>query len=239
MILAIHQPEHLPWLGFFDKVFQADTFVILDSVQYRKNYYQNRNKICGRNGVIWITVPVLAKGRSGQTIDEVQINEKGNPRWRDKYWSSVEQCYEKAPFWSNYCDGLYRLFDESRERLCDLNIHLIEYLIRALAINVKVVRASQLDIAGNGSELILHICRKMETTTYLSGISGKDYLNLDDFRAAGIKVTTQEFYHPIYRQANDPFQPFMSIVDLLFNFGQESIDIITGKGVDRIEYTLE
>src|SRR2546428_602993 len=97
MVVTIHQPEHLPWLGFFDKVRQADVFVILDHVRYRKRYFQNRNRIRAEHGAIWLTVPVHVKGMFHQPINEVRIDNEGNPRWREKCWNSIVQNYRKAP----------------------------------------------------------------------------------------------------------------------------------------------
>src|SRR5205823_11747690 len=91
MLVTIHQPEHLPWLGFIDKARQADLLVLLDDVQFRKNYFQNRNRVRAAGGPVWVTVPVLTKGNADQEIREVQINSEGSPRWREKYWGTIEQ----------------------------------------------------------------------------------------------------------------------------------------------------
>jgi len=229
----------MPWLGFFDKVCQADVFVLLDNVQYRKNYYQNRNKIYSGNGVIWITVPVLTRGRFGQRIDQVVINNQGSPRWREKCWASVIQCYERTPFWSQYGEFFRQIYTRDWESLSELNIHLIDYLLKVLSIDVETIRASEMDVSGQGSELILDICKRSNADIYLAGVSGKDYLKQEDFCEAGIRIAHQEFHHPIYKQLHDPFQPFMSIIDLLFNYGQESINIIRGIGVETLDYILE
>src|SRR5437660_776329 len=106
MRVTIHQPEHLPWLGFLDKARRADLLVLLDSVQYRKNYFQNRNRVRAANGPAWVTVPVLTKGNADQEIREVQINTEGSPRWREKYWGTIEQSYRGAPFWNDYSVAL-------------------------------------------------------------------------------------------------------------------------------------
>jgi len=102
MIVTIHQPEYLPWLGFFDKVRQADVYVMLDHVQYRKNYFHNRNRIRNHAGVVGVTVPVLTRERFGQALLEVEINDLGSPRWREKCWHSILQAYRKAPHFAGY-----------------------------------------------------------------------------------------------------------------------------------------
>lgn len=235
MVVTIHQPEHLPWLGFFDKVHRANCFVILDHVQYRKNYFQNRNRIRAANGPLWITVPVRFKGRGSEQINEVQIDNRSNPRWRQKCWSSLAQSYRKASFWSDHSPYFEALYGQKWEHLALLNESVIHYLLRVLGINVDVVKSSSLLLAKKGSDLILEICRSVSATVYLSGVSGREYLDLGAFRENGIEVVFQEFHHPIYRQLYDPFIPCMSVVDLLFNHGSRSMDIIKGVGVATMD----
>ena len=229
--MTIHQPEHAPWLGFFDKAREADVLVLLDRTQFRKNYFQNRNRIRGDRGAIWLTVPVLTKGRSTQPIDEVLIDERTNPRWREKCWASLSQHYQQAEWWAAHRPALEALYHTRWERLVDLNEAWITYLLNALSIRAKVMKASSLSVDGERSELLLAICRELCAGTYLSGISGKDYLDLHAFDRAGIAVEFQEFHHPIYRQRYEPFVPCLSAADLLLNHGPSSRDILEGVGV--------
>jgi len=232
-MVTIHQPEHTPWLGFFDKIRQADTFVILDNVQFRKNYFQNRNRIRTQQGWTWLTVPVLAKGKLGQLIQDTQINNAVN--WQSKVWKSIFYAYNKAPFFDQHSSFLKQVYDKPWTHLADLNEEIIRYISHGLGIQVKIIRASTLSSTGKGTDLLLEICHKLEADTYLSGISGKDYLEETKFAEQGIKVIYQEFYHPIYKQLYEPFIPGMSIIDLLFNHGGKSLDILTGVGVERMD----
>ena len=231
--MTIHQPEHIPWLGFFDKVSQADTVVLLDNVPFRKNYFQNRNKIRTQPGWTWLTVPVLAKGMSSQLIQEVQINNAVD--WQSKHWKSVTQSYSKAPFFPKYSNFLKQIYDRQWTYLVDLNEEIIGHIIHQLGIKVKTIKASILGVTGRGTDLLLQICQKLNTGIYLSGISGKDYLEESKFTGQGIKVIYQEFYHPIYRQMYEPFLPGISTIDLLFNQGDKSLDILKGVGVARMD----
>jgi len=235
MVVTIHQPEHLPWLGFFDKLRRVDVWVVLDHVQYRRRYFQNRNKIRSENGFIWLTVPVLVKGKYEQSINEVRIDNGGNPRWRAKCWNSLYHCYVKAPFFDHYAPFFEALYRQEWDRLVELNETIIRYLLSALSIDVKIMRASTLDVMSVKGELMLDICRRAGGTTYLSGISGAEYLDKAKFVQAGIKLEVQQFYHPVYRQLHEPFLPGMSVVDLLFNHGPRSIEILKGIGVPRLE----
>lgn len=232
MKVAIHQPEHMPWLGFFHKINMADTYVVLDNVQYRKNYFQNRNKIRTANGDCWINIPV--KYNFGQDIKEVAIDNT-NKRWKRKYWNSIELSYGKASFFSHYSESIRLIIDRDWEYISELNQQLILKFIEFLGLKIVILKGSELDVEGNGSILILNICKKLKSEVYISGISGKDYLNINEFEKEGIKVIFQEFHHPIYNQLYKPFIPCMSIIDLLFNYGEKSVDIIKGVSVPVME----
>jgi len=234
MRITIHQPEHMPWIGFFHKAQMADTFVILDNVQYRKNYFQNRNKIrtSGARGWSYLTVPV--KSRFGQSINEVFVDDT-NGRWRKKYWDSLSYAYAKSPFFPAYSKPLKQCFDREWKKICEFNIAIITILFGLLGLKTHIVKSSELNLKGKGSPLLLDACKHLGAATYISGVSGKEYLNVDEFRNNGIEVVFQEFHHPIYKQAYEPFIPCMSTADLLFNHGERSIDIIKGVNVDVME----
>ena len=235
MIVTIHQPEHLPWLGFFDKVSHVNMYVLLDNVQFRKNYFQNRNRIRTQNGFTWLTVPVMTRGLSLQAINEIAIDNRTNPRWRQKIWTTLEQSYGRAEYWKEHERFFEQVYGKEWTSLCDLNEALIRYLLDAFSINVKIVKASDLGVAGKGSELLLNICRELKADIYFSGISGRDYLHLSQFSSSSIEVRFQEFHHPIYRQLHEPFLPCMSGVDLLFNYGPKGRKVLAGIGVDTLE----
>lgn len=237
--VAIHQPEHLPWLGFFDKIRQAELFVVLDHVQYRRRYYQNRNRIRAAQGAVWLTVPVHVKGRYDQPINEVRIDNEGNPRWREKCWNNVVHNYKKAPYFHDHAPFFEGLYQKDWDRLVDLNEAIIRYLLSALGIPARLVRSSRLASEAEKGELMLDICRKVGATTYLSGISGKDYLDPGRFAEHNIKLAFQEFHHPIYRQLYEPFVPCLSSIDLLFNYGPASLDVIKGVGVETMTHVFE
>lgn len=231
MIVTIHQPEHMPWLGFFDKVSGADLFVILDNVQFRKNYFQNRNRIKTADGSSWITVPV---NRSIETlINEVRIADDAG--WKRRWWNTVYLAYKRSRYFDMYAGGLEEALAIDTGLLSELNINLIKCLLRFMGISTRVMLASELGAQGKGSDMLLDICRKVGADGYLSGVSGKEYLKMDDFSKEGIDVSFQEFHHPIYRQLHEPFMPCMSAIDLLFNYGSASLEAIKGVGVPVME----
>lgn len=235
MIVAIHQPEHLPWLGFFDKASRAERLVLLDHVQYQRLYFQNRNRIYGPNGAQWITVPVVVKGRYAQPITEVRIDNAGNPRWADQCWQRIRHAYARAPHFAPHHDFFERLYVARWTRLVDLNIAIIRYLLEALAIDVQIIRSSDLAVKGHKADLMLEICQRLGASNYVSGVSGRDYLDPTRFRGADIGIEFQEFHHPLYRQRREPFIPCMSAIDLLFNHGPESANILRGVDVEVME----
>ncbi len=239
MVVTIHQPEHLPWLGFFDKVRQAEVFVLLDHVQFRKRYFQNRNRIRGEDGTLWVAVPVQVKGRYTQPINEVRIDNGGNRRWRQKCWRSLTTCYEPAPWFRDHAPFFEQLYRREWERLVDLNEAIIQYLFSAFDIHPRWVKSSTLGVEGAKGALMLEICRAVGADAYLSGISGRDYLDLESFAEAGIAVQVQEFHHPVYRQRYEPFIPCLSAIDLLFNHGPSSRQMLDGVGVETLTEVFE
>lgn len=227
MIVTIHQPEHLPWLGFCHKATQAEIFVLLDNVQYRKNYFQNRNRILGANGPLWVTVPVLQRGHTQKTIGEMEIDNDG--RWRRKWWMSIYHAYGRAPFFERYGGFFEALMDREWRYLADLNEEIIRFLFDALNIRCRLLRASTLPVEGSRSELLLAICRHLGAGTYLAGQHGREYLDEELFKLAGVSVMYHAFEHPRYPQGPAAeFVPNLSVVDLLFRHGPRSRAILAG-----------
>lgn len=223
MIIAIHQPQYLPWLGYFDKIEQSDVFVFLDNVQFKKNEWQNRNKIKTSEGWQWLSVPVIHS--FGQKISDVEIN--NTVQWGRKHLNALATHYSKAPFFQNHIDFLEKTFSQEWKRLAEINIHLIHYLTEALGIkNKKFIIASDLTTKEGSSERLADICRQLNGDVYLSGRDGSKYLDLDLFKHESIQVVFQDYKHPRYPQLYGEFEPFLSVIDLLFNCGPESLSIL-------------
>lgn len=232
MYITIHQPEHMPWLGFFHKLDQVETCVLLDSVPFSKNYFQNRNKVRNQQGWTWITVPVHRT--LGTLIKDVEI--AGDDRWKKKWMQTIYHSYNKSAYAGDYLGGIEEILNREWSNISDLNINLIYLLCSYLGISTRFILSSELEIEGKGSDLILNICQVMKASEYLSGISGRDYLKIDEFGNSGISVFFQEFYHPIYQQLHEPFMPCMSVIDLLCNHGTQSLELLRGHGVPTIDH---
>ena len=223
MLVTIHQPEHLPWTGFFHKMAQADQYVLLDTVQFTKNNWQNRNKLVDRGGRdFWATVPVLLKGHTSTTINDIRIDKSGD--WRSKYLSRIEESYRRHPFFDKYAAVLREIIMRPSERLVDLNYALIDFFRSELGIKNRICRASELGAIGKRSELLLDICRKLGAKNYLSGPSGRDYLDKDIFAKAEVKIIYHDFLPPVYSAPH--YIPCLSTLDLLFNHGPRSAAIL-------------
>lgn len=239
MVITIHQPEHLPWLGFFAKAALADVLVLLDDVQYRKNYFQNRNRIRTAQGATWLSVPVTTRKHS-TLISEVEIANSSSPRWASRHWRTIQQSYASAPYYGEHEPFFRDHYARPWRTLAATNEVLIAYLLRALSVNVEVVRASDLGCLSTGrTTRLVEICRVLKASTYVSGVSGREYLDLDAFRDAGIAVEFQDFRHPVYEQCYEPFMPCMSAVDLLFNHGPRSARILRGVDTETLDTVFD
>ncbi|UCE36851.1 MAG: WbqC family protein [Thermoplasmata archaeon] len=225
-VIAIHQPNYIPWLGYFHKIYHSDLFVFLDSVQYPKGQLVNKNRIKTANGELYLTVPVLTKNRFGQNINEVRIDNHIN--WRKKHWKSMLLNYKNALFFQEYSQFFEALYERDWDQLADLNIYLIENITKILGIKCEFAKSSDLEVSGDGTELLINICKAVGANTYLSGIGSKGYMKDTEFAENAVNLRYQEFNHPQYKQQFGEFITNLSIVDLLFNEGPNSKKIIVG-----------
>ena len=222
MKAAIHQPNFMPYLGFFDKCDYSDIFVIYDSTQFKKNDFQNRNKIKGREGWFWLTVPVTYN--FGDKISEVRID--NSKKWKEKHLKSIRACYSRSKFFNRYFPDIEIVYRKNWIFLSEFNIALIKFFLNKLGINCKILLSSQLNIDRFGTNALVEICKKVGCNEYLSGIDGKQYLDLTRFDIENINVKIQNYKHPKYHQNFGDFESHLSILDLLFNVGPNSLKII-------------
>ena len=225
MIVAVHQPQYLPWLGYFHKINRADQFVLLDTVQFKKNEWQNRNKIKTAQGWQWLTVPVRYK--YPERINEVEINE--TVRWQHKHRQAILSNYRKTPYYEYVAPFLEDVFSRSWGLISDLNIHVVRELAKLLGIQTPMHVCSELDqFPEDPDERLIAISRHFGADTYLAGGGGKAYMDLGKYKANGIEVIFQDYKHPVYSQLFGEFEPYMSVIDLIFNHGSDSRNILRG-----------
>ncbi|MDI6739255.1 MAG: WbqC family protein [Candidatus Edwardsbacteria bacterium] len=220
MVLSAHQPNYLPWPGFFQKMARCDVFVLLDAVQYARRSYTARCLVKGADGKKhWLTVPVFKTGRYHQTVAEVEIDNQ-DP-WQNTHRRTLESVYAKAPYFREHQWLLDLAYGKPWNSLCELNTALITALAERLDIKPRIVRLSELSVEGHSTELLVGICRKLGADTYRSGPSGKKYLDEEKFQMAGIKCDIFRYWPEPYPQLWGDFVPGLSLVDLLFNCGPE------------------
>lgn len=215
MILSIHQPAYLPWLGYLDRIALSDCFVFLDTVQFEKNSYTNRNKIKTSTGPLWLTVPVKQQGHLEKKLTEIEIDNSQN--WRAKHLRSIEHSYRRASNFVTCYPKLASCFSESETLLADLCFKQLLFWLKEFNITTPVVRASDLQVNGKKSDLVLAICQHLGAKGYLSGPQGRDYLDVSSFESNGVDVSFHEFAHPVYPQLHGDFLPAMSVVDYWMN----------------------
>ena len=232
MIVSGHQAVYLPWLGLFHKLSLCDTFVYMDTVQYLENDWNNRNKIKTPQGWMWLTVPVDRKASKGKMLDEIVIKGHDKPEdknfWQKLHWQSIESNYRKAKYFNNYADELQKLYtDQVWLNLIDICWAQFLLFSRWLELSNKhIVRMSEVEFEGNKDKLVLDHCKKLGANNVVFGTHGKDYVRLEIFKAAGIGVYFQDYKHPSYPQRFGDFELGMSIIDLFFNCGPDSKEIL-------------
>jgi len=217
-IVAIHQPEYLPWLGFFKKMMNSEIFVFLDDAQFTKKGWQNRNQIRTKDGMTLLSIPVHA--HSYPKINEITID--NNKNWSKRHKKSILFNYAKAPYFEEFKDFIESVFEKKFEYLVDLNAEIIKRVMNELKIKSKIIFSSDLKISKKGSDMVLDICKAVGADYYITGtVWAQSHLRIDEFKKSNIHVEFQKFQHPTYKQFHGEFMPGMSIIDLLFNEGKD------------------
>lgn len=224
MIVSIHQPNFIPWVGYFSKINQSNIFVILDNVQFEKNGFTNRNKIKNSQNTIWLTIPVNLSNYLSTKIKDIRIANIRN--WKEKNLSTVKMNYAKAPFFNEIFELYENILNKDFQYLIDLNVELILTIINYLNIEINVKYASNISNNLNSTELLLDICKKSNATEYLIGAGGNKYMDKSIFEINNIKLSQYNLKGFKYPQLWGDFVPNLSILDLLFNCGKESINYI-------------
>ena len=232
MILTAHQPVYLPWIGLFHKIALSDLFCYFDIVQYQRKDYNNRNKIKTSNGELWLSVPVESKNHLSKNVSKILIVQDN---WAKKHLKSIELNYKKTLFFKDYFPKLQSiLINESKDSLGHLNLKLLEYFMECLKIDTPIVKASDYNFEGIGSDLVLDMCVKLDADSYIFGEQGKNYADVKAFKESEVVVKFQDYIHPVYRQIGRNFLPYMSIIDLLFNEGEKSYEILMSNNMNRV-----
>ena len=225
-MIFISQPTFLPWIGYFDLIDQSDFFIILDDAKFEKQSWQQRNQFKTQNGFELFTIPVLSNNQG--LINEILIfNSK---KIKNKFINFLNTNYSKAKYFEKYSPLFKELFIKCVETksLCYLNINLIELCLQILGIKKKIIYSSELKIKKKKSEKLIEICKHNNQNDYLSTIGAKEYLLEDKqkFLDEGINVYIHNYECLKYRQLHEPFKDNLSILDLILNEGNNSMDVI-------------
>ncbi len=218
MQIAVIQSCYIPWKGFFDLVGRCDEYVIFDTAQYVRRHWHNRNKIKTANGVEWLTIPVISKGRFDQPIDEVEIEKP----WADKHWRSIELAYRRAPFFVELSPTIRSWYEkaEKEKLLTEINAIFLSEIAKLLGLTTRITRDTAYPSPGAKTERLLGIVRAAGADCYLSGPSAKAYFDESMFEAEGVAVEWMSYGpYPEYPQLHGAFEHAVSSLDLLFNTG--------------------
>lgn len=230
MVFSIHQPNYLPYSGYFYKIAVSDVFVILDTVQYpRGQSFSARNRIKTPQGISYLTIPVaIPREKEGKVkYTEVKFSDL---KWKTKHLKTIEMCYKRSPFFGQIFDIYSNVLNENTD-FTELNIKLIESFCGYLDIGTRIVRLSEmLETFGNKTNLIIDIGKSLGAKTYLSGTGGgKEYNDETLLNNNGFELVYSKFKHPVYTQQWGDFVPNLSVIDFLFNCGPQSKDLLLQK----------
>jgi len=236
IILSAHQPAYLPWLGLFHKIMLSDIFVIFDEVQFIKDSFDNRNKIKTSSAALWLTVPILTKGRFPLLLRDAVIDNVHNLVWRKKHLSAVENSYRKAPYFDKYIDFFRDLYGQEWNEFLPLCDKIFKYLLLELCIDTKILYAHDHDFKRQKSDLVLDMCQKLNADLFIFGALGRNYAKKEDFERSGIFIYFQDYRHPCYSQLYGDFIGHLSVIDLLFNVGgKRASEIILEGNISKKE----
>ncbi len=223
MRISIQQPNYIPWIGFFEKMARSDRFVLLDNVQYPKGSVVNRNKIKVSNGVILLTVPVEGKGL--QEIKDIKIS--GN-KWKKSHLTSLMHAFSRSRYYDEYISSFKTLYEQDIDNLSEWNIRIIMLMKDLFGIKTELIRASELDGISHASknERNLSICQRLDATSFILGEGSSRYIDRELFIKNQILIEDKPFIHPVYPQCWGDFISHLSALDLLFNCGEKSLEVI-------------
>ena len=229
MKTTILQPTYLPWLGYFEMLDATEQYVVFDHVQYASKSWQQRNRVKAAHGEAMLTIPVLSDGKQDVAILEKRVDQR--QPWVRKHLKTIKLGYQKAPHFETYYPGLQEVLERKPEKLVDVTISLVQYLIDALGIETTVRRSSEI-LAGTDdtdlgkTEKVVNLCQRAGATMLYDGAAAADFLKLEQFEAAGIEIVFQHYEHPTYPQQGKEFLPYMGAIDVLFNCGPDALAVI-------------
>jgi len=217
--IAILQSNYIPWKGYFDLINSVDEFILYDDMQFTRRDWRNRNKIKSREGLLWLTIPVKAKGKYFQAIKDTEVNNRG---WVYKHWNSIFHCYGKAKYFDLYRERFENLFINAKASfLSEVNYLFLTAICDILNITTKVSWSMDYKLLKEGrTERLIDLCKQADGVEYISGPTAKGYIDEDMFRESGLHLSYMDYSdYPEYEQLYPPFCHQVSVIDLIFNEG--------------------
>lgn len=230
MKVVILQPSYIPWRGYFDQIRRADLFIFYDDVQYDKRGWRNRNQIKTPQGKQWLTIPVFSRGAQSESIPINHIRIVWDKPWNQDHWKALQYSYRKAPYFDHYTPLLAEYYQRRDEYLADFTIEFTVALARELGItHTSFIRSSEITgIDGQKTDRLIQILQSVGATHYISGPAARDYIDDAKFEIAGISLEYMEYDYPEYPQLYPPYDPHVSILDLLLMTGADAMQYIKG-----------
>lgn len=231
---AILQSNYLPWKGVFDIIHKVDSFVFLEDVQYTEQDWRNRNIIKTKEGDKWIIVPIKNSNRKGQLICEAEIDNRSN--WQRKHYNSFQMSYGRTPFFKKYKWILEDIYLNNKwTNLSEFNIYATKLIAKELKIHTEFIISSSLNVTEKKDDRIINICKKLNANYYLSGPAAKSYIDCSKFEQENIVLDYIKYEYPRYKQLYEPFNHYVTILDLIFNYGPNASYFIWGWREDKGE----
>ena len=225
MILTAHQPVYLPWLGLFHKIYLADTFVHYNHVLHSSRDFTARNSIRAPEGELRLIVPLL-KDQSTSRIALKDLRIDNQTSWRSKHLKAIKHYYSKSRFFDLYYSGLEEIYKKEWNFIDELNLNILQLLMRYLNLKPKIVISSDLILSPGKNESIVDMCNQLGAQKIIFGRHGAEYVEEKEFHKNQIDVYFQDYSHPEYKQRYSGFHSHLSVIDLLFNHGNDSLDIL-------------
>lgn len=230
-VVAIHQPNFFPWLGYFDKMARSDVFVFLDDVQYQKTggAWSNRVRLLVNGEARWATAPIRRAFHGVASINQIEWADE--QPWREKFLKTLQANYGRAPFFHETMELLVPLVQQAESNLARYNMHVVRAIAGYLDMgHDHCVTSSALNASGAGTDLLIGITREVGGTAYLCGGGAGGYQDDERFSAVGVALVYQHFVSPGYTQAGSgEFVPGLSIIDALMNCGRTETRRMIGR----------
>jgi len=221
-VICIHQPDFVPYIGFFHRLLLSDHFIFLDNAQFIKGGWQNRDRVKSKNGPVWLTLSINKK--FPQQINEVTLSEKSE--WIDDNLNLLRDCYQRARYFDEVFPQIEAIYRRQHQKMIDLNLAMFELAFDYFDISLPVSYASQYPVASTSNARLVSLVNAVGGDTYLTGTGSREYLDEALFKGADIDVQWQQFKHPVYPQLHGAFAPMLSCLDVFFNCGRESAAVL-------------